>query len=670
MKLIRNLTPEDEYNMKKSMFAGRLVIDDELANTLIKAPVVFQDEMNEFIAFYIKCLSPIPKELEKYFQFPNKILTGSTRSYNNIHKIRQNIPDYDRLLPVDRKEKLKNELQNKLILFTLIQLNSYLFVEIVKIEDVYPKKNYALIPGPEIRLGENREDLESRILSGSPIVLPQYPNVFNDPDFIFYDNFLYSNFSLKRSENPTTYYVTNPEDVKRMPITSNFIEMIEARSNDYLYFIDDELMAVLRDEVNIYGKHLIQAVPADMGKKEIETDQSMTENHENGDSIDTVTEPHNFHYHEEEIKFIEQLEENAKSRGLYYDVKDLYNFHISVKTNLLTIIGGMSGTGKTQLAQLYGETLGLKFGKELLVIPVSPSYHEPNDVLGYLNPTSGIYHESETGLVRLLLEAEKNPEKLYMVIFDEMNLSQIEHWFSPFISLLELEVEKRQLSLFSENSYSVNEKYKAKVNIGENLIFAGTVNFDETTKNFSDRLLDRVNVVIPNKLRFKDVIEKYQAKDPANTFKHFDINSNLFRGEWISVKNDELENLTEGEIRILDQLHEKLQENDVQKGVSFRVARRIANYLGNIPTYPTGKEIIPRHEAFDIQIKQRILSKINGLESSIGNLVGNYHGDQYEEGIIVSLLQSPESQQIASFKQSIELLKNKAKELMRNGFAN
>ena len=167
----------------------------------------------------------------------------------------------------------------------------------------------------------------------------------------------------------------------------------------------------------------------------------------------------------------------------------------------------MSGTGKSQLAKLYGETMGLQYGNELLMIPVSPSYHEPNDILGYLNPTTGVYYESETGLVDLLLKAQESPEQMFMVIFDEMNLSQVEHWFSPFISLLEVEEKNRYLNLFNENSYCVNPKYKSKIKIGDNVIFVGTVNFDETSKDFSDRLLDRTNVIVPTKMTFKESMD-------------------------------------------------------------------------------------------------------------------------------------------------------------------
>ena len=94
----------------------------------------------------------------------------------------------------------------------------------------------------------------------------------------------------------------------------------------------------------------------------------------------------------EEHAFLDQLAQLASSRGLFYERDDLIHFHVSVKTNLLTILGGMSGTGKSQLALLYGQALGLEYGNSLKLIPISPSYHEPSDILGYYNPSSNLYH--------------------------------------------------------------------------------------------------------------------------------------------------------------------------------------------------------------------------------------------------------------------------------------
>lgn len=40
-----------------------------------------------------------------------------------------------------------------------------------------------------------------------------------------------------------------------------------------------------------------------------------------------------------------------------------------------------------------------------------------------------------------------------------------------------------------------SEKYPANISIGENVLFVGTVNTDESTYQFSDKVLDRSNVM-------------------------------------------------------------------------------------------------------------------------------------------------------------------------------
>jgi 5-methylcytosine-specific restriction endonuclease McrBC GTP-binding regulatory subunit McrB len=202
-----------------------------------------------------------------------------------------------------------------------------------------------------------------------------------------------------------------------------------------------------------------------------------------------------------EYKFLRALKQFTVREKLCYEMNDLINFHICVKTNPLTVVAGMSGTGKTQLALSYARMLDLSEEEEtLLFLPISPSYTEPGDLLGYLNSTNGLYVPSETGLTDFLIHAARNPDKMHMVIFDEMNLSQVEYWFAPFISLLEKEEDTRVLQLYGSKANCLNhERYPDSIKVGSNIIFIGTVNMDETTKDFSDRLLDRANIVVLNK---------------------------------------------------------------------------------------------------------------------------------------------------------------------------
>lgn len=664
MKLKKSINPEVIRKLKDAYFVGRLVNEADLTSTLISEPVYFRDEFSDDIQFHIMCLSPIPDEVKEQFYYSNSIITGSTISHNNYNKLSEFI-GYDRMHHFEKKEKVRAFLENKLIVFKLTVKTEIIYAEIVNVEDVVPSdKSYIMIPSPELKINETREDFEEKIVGiRKPFTLPTYPNIFNTPEFVYYQGTIYQ-VSLNKTLNTTTYTQDDSEEVLYHPaIDDFFIDYVDARVDDLLYFLPVDKLPDLRDKMEEHGSlnetyKSMQEIPA------VEETTYTT--------VEVVSTDEDAKYIKSEIEFLDLLKENAKKRGLYYNKQDLYSFHTSVKTNLLTVIGGMSGTGKSQLAKLYGETMGLQYGNELLMIPVSPSYHEPNDVLGYLNPTTGIYHESETGLVDLLLKAEESPERMYMVIFDEMNLSQVEHWFSPFISLLEIEENNRYLNLFNENSYCVNPRYKSKVKIGNNVIFVGTVNFDETSKDFSDRLLDRTNVIVPTKLTFKESMEILKNQgESTEEIESLRIHTELFKGKWVRNKIDNriLSVFKEHEIDLLDQLHTLLNEEDRQKGISFRVILGMASFITNIPIAENNELLIDRRRAFDIQLAQRVLTKINGVSSYVEPLVGHMENGDFVPGSIAELLTSDVGQSVSDFSYSMDFLKSKAKELNIYGYA-
>lgn len=673
MKLKRRINTEVERKLKDVYFVGRLATKDDLAGTHIVEPVYYKGEINnvhsEDIQFHIQCLSPIPEALSDYFYFPNNIITASTISNNNYRKLNAWM-DYDRIFFVDRKDKVREFLENKLIVFSITVRPEYIYAELYQVENIEPyEKGYTLIPGPRLNLDENKTDFEKKMVEvRRPITLHNHPNIFELPEFIYYKGTIYE-VSLNASQNATTYYQNDSQEVDYYQDSDNkFMEYVDARIDDELYFVQSDKIFDIRDIIQERGKSLNEKFEYE---KAMEDRQEKEEKEKQFDTIKTtqLVKPT---YNKTEIDFINRLKENARRRGLYYKEEDLYAFHISVKTNLLTIIGGMSGTGKSQLAKLYGETMGLEYGKELLMIPVSPSYHEPNDVLGYLNPTTGVYYESETGLVSLLLDAAESPEKMFMVIFDEMNLSQVEHWFSPFISILEIEEENRYLTLFNKNSFCVNSNYEPRIRVGNNIIFVGTVNFDETAKDFSDRLLDRINVIEPTKLSFKDSIQILRTQqERCGDIEPLSVHTKIFREDWVTMDKTSacLSVLTNDEIEVLDRLHHLLHKDDRQRGVSFRVALGISTFIANIPVTKDQQYLVNRSIAFDIQLSQRILTKIKGLESYVGPLVGRFQDEEYIPGQITHLLISEGAKQVSDFQISLKILKGKARELMMYGYA-
>lgn len=153
---------------------------------------------------------------------------------------------------------------------------------------------------------------------------------------------------------------------------------------------------------------------------------------------------------DDEWEFIEHFEAVAKKDGLFYTKKDLINFHAAVKSSSLVILSGLSGTGKSQLVQCYAKALGL-IDDSFHMIPVRPNWNDDSDLIGFVDSMHMVYRPSDAGFINILMEAcqERNKNKLYIICFDEMNLARVEHYFSQFLSILEMPEKSRVLRLYS-----------------------------------------------------------------------------------------------------------------------------------------------------------------------------------------------------------------------------
>ncbi len=154
------------------------------------------------------------------------------------------------------------------------------------------------------------------------------------------------------------------------------------------------------------------------------------------------------------------------------------------------LLAGLSGTGKTALirhyARLYCDVLNLDLRKHLEVVAVSPDWKDPTGLLGYYNALHEVPSFQVEPALRLLLAAVSNPSKPYFLLLDEMNLARVEQYFAPFLSSMESDLP---MALHGQEE-PVNG-VPPRLKWPHNLFIAGTVNMDETTFPFSDKVLDR-----------------------------------------------------------------------------------------------------------------------------------------------------------------------------------
>ena len=205
-----------------------------------------------------------------------------------------------------------------------------------------------------------------------------------------------------------------------------------------------------------------------------------------------------------EIEFLERFKRHVEASGYVYDPQDLAAFHVSLKVSDLTVLGGVSGTGKSSLPRLYTQALAgdaCAWDDRYRMVGVNPSWLDVGDLLGRVNVLDARFLPSDSGLYDLLIHAYEEYERqgrnsgMYIVCLDEMNLAQVEHYFSPFLQALEAPPGHRHIHCFAPESVSADSDFAgwATVSLPPSLRFVGTVNFDETTRPLSLRVLDRVN---------------------------------------------------------------------------------------------------------------------------------------------------------------------------------
>lgn len=569
--------------------------------------------------FFVQCLSPVPFTLQEQFKNEHYVFEGLCSNKKN-----------EKIFLEFKKRKLEKQL----VMFRLYYERGNIYVELICTEE--PREiaiGYKMIPAPKVSDNKKRESLERKLSNGYlSFLLPKFPKDFEPPELLWQDGRLYGNISLKSSISSIAYFEQKRE-CKYIDF-NDWLKYVEIAVEDKLYFVSDQVYEQLKKRITEEGK-LVEVEDIKVQKDEWEWD-------------------------ERESYFLQYVQSMVRNKGLYLDETDIYNFHISVKTNMLTILGGIPGVGKSRFVQAYAEALGLQYGEELIWIPISPSYQEPHDLLGYLHP-NGTFIESETKLVRTLMKAKENQNQLYIIVFDEMNMSHIEHWFTPFLSVLQLEKKNRILNLYEGAQETVNQ-IPSTIEIGENILFVGTVNFDETTKELSDRLLDRTNLITLQKMPF---CELCMEQDKVVSQQPLKVTAGEFRINWIRNKAM-IEVFSEEELELLDKLHVVLSSHDASKGISFRCANAIAAYLQNIPFQNNHSYMISREEGFDLQIKQRVLTKLRGTEMMVGTLFS----EEVKRGAtLVPLLQSPLANRVSTFEHSLAYIREKRRELELYGYA-
>ena len=273
---------------------------------------------------------------------------------------------------------------------------------------------------------------------------------------------------------------------------------------------------------------------------------------------------------------------------LYYSPTDIRRFIAGLGVTHITILQGMSGTGKTSLAYAFGRFVG----NSSTVIPVQPMWKERTDLIGYYNEFTKQFNE--TLLLKKMYEANYGKD-IYITVLDEMNIARVEYYFAEFLSLLELpNVEERNLDVVSDR-WSTDPVLLngGRIRLPANMWFVGTANNDDSTFAISDKVYDRAMV-----MNLDDKSEPFTPRKWGQVF----ITAERFE-QLIAEAQKEYE-LTERNRARLEELDKYLIVNF---HITFgnRIMKQIRQYIPNFVACG-GEEL----EALDDILAKKILRKL------------------------------------------------------------
>ncbi len=304
------------------------------------------------------------------------------------------------------------------------------------------------------------------------------------------------------------------------------------------------------------------------------------------------------------------------------------DYILSLITKPFVILSGISGTGKTKLAQLIAEYIvdPAADPAEKTFVSVRPDWTDNSYLLGWYNAIAERYET--TPVLDLIMAAESKHDVPHFIILDEMNIAKVEHYFSDFLSCMESRwidaddaVRQEPIHLHSqddEEGYNEDLWVPSKIDLPLNICVTGTVNVDESTYMFSPKVLDRANVIELNDVHL-DPGSWAQAETPSS--EGFVLKRDVNLRELLTAHKpptteslEQMKELIPNEFSLLLRMHDVLKPYHMHFG--YRVANEIAAFMLNAQKLCIGgDEILPF--AFDLQVMQKILPKMHGNASQL-----------------------------------------------------
>lgn len=401
------------------------------------------------------------------------------------------------------------------------------------------------------------------------------------------------NEALKKSIEDTERFKSDNEILNdKATSTKNHIDFLQGENKD----LNDRLQSIYSDGTEIEER--IKDIKGKPYRKDMILESQMN-----------ITN---------EIKYLDSMQENMKEFGVEYPKRLLYAFHTALKSaefSPLTVLSGVSGTGKSELPKLYSHFGGFNF----LAEAVQPTWDSPASMMGYYNTIDRKF--DSTNILKFLLQTSQSKnestyglkESMNMVLLDEMNLAHIELYFAEFLSKFELRRGRDGVNLDIQLGTALNYPLP----LDRNMLWIGTMNEDETTKSLSDKVLDRafsINFPRPTELKSRAKLKTLSDVKsfeylPRETWDKWIRKESLFTGDRSEViqKYKDMSN----------QINQYLAPTG--RAIGHRVWQSMEYYISNHPlvinSIDNNDDLVKNVKlAFEEQLVQKIMPKLRGIE--------------------------------------------------------
>lgn len=352
--------------------------------------------------------------------------------------------------------------------------------------------------------------------------------------------------------------------------------------------------------------------------------------------------------------------------GLKFSTQLITRFIASLQTKPFVILTGLTGSGKTKLAQSFVSWI-CDTDNQYAIIPVGADWTNREPILGYPNGLeSDKYELPESGALRIILNAISDQDNPYFLILDEMNLSHVERYFADFLSVME---SKDTLKLYSGSIRKHgNEDIPERIYWPKNLFIIGTVNIDESTYMFSPKVLDRANV-IEFRVSKEEMVGYLGEQSPVDMKQLLRGGISLAQGFLVLCQEPTPSNVLE-EYQV-----EMVQIFEVLKTLGAEFGYRSANEIGRLIHSLGNFGVAQRNDKIDIAIMQKMLPKLHGSRTKLHPVLEQLgkicleDGNKWKEYFEVHAPTDFKEDDNVKYKLSFEKIVRMYKNASVNGFA-